>query len=305
MTRYLIKLISRLSLACGLIACLSVAIGYILPSAPEILFTASFDQRVLNIYRMNLSRHIIAAVTLNHGNNFLPAWSPDGQHIAYISDRNGNYTLYVTDAVGHNTRRLIQNDSNQYDPYWSPDGRQIAYVNEKGGYGEIMVYDTATGTSESVTDSYRTHVNPIWYPDGNSITFVSDLDQRWNTKIYTVDLKSRLITPIRVGSAVNPIWSPDGRYLLYTSGYEKPNLYIWDKTIQQFSLFYAGNFISNDTPAWSPDGRTVLISVLTTYDNSAIFQIPVEDCLKQESTCTPQLITAIPGYYINPHWKPQ
>jgi Tol biopolymer transport system component len=304
MTRFLISLISRMSLGCACIVLLVMAFGHILPPEPEILFTASFNLRDLEVYRMSLPRQFTVAVTHNPANDFLPEWSPDGQQIAFVSDRDGNYSIYVTDAEGQNTHRLIESNSNQYNPVWSPDGKSIAYINEVGGYGGVMLYDLATGITQALTDTYRTHVNPAWSPDGKSVTFVSDLDERWNTKIYSVDVASHVVTPILVGSAVNPIWSPDGRYLLYTTGYEKVYLYLWDRILQKASLLYDGNFISNDTPAWSADGRSIIYTAFSTNGNSEIRQLPVADCLAQSPACMPQSLTLFPAFYRQPHWKP-
>ncbi len=305
MTRFLIQLITRVSIICICIVVLTLGVGRILPAEPELLFTASYNLSDLNIYRMSLSRHITMAITHDTNNDFLPDWSPDGQHIAFVSDRDGFYNIYISDAQGHDTRSLVDDSgSNQYNPVWSPDGQYITYVNEEKGYGEIMLYDMATGTTKSLTDSYRTHVNPVWSPDGKNITFVSDLDERWNTKIYSLNVATRIISPILIGSATNPIWSPDGRYLLYISGYEKPNLYLWDNTLSQSTLLYTGDFISNDTPAWSADGRSIVFSAFTTNSNSGLFQLPVAECLVQSPDCTPHELTTIPAFYRNPRWKP-
>jgi TolB protein len=110
---------------------------------------------------MSLPRQFTVAVTHDLANDFLPDWSPDGQHIAFVSDRDGNYSIYVTDSQGHDTRRLIESNSNQYNPVWSPDSKHIAYIEEEGGYGGVMLYDMATDTTQALTDTYHTHVSPV------------------------------------------------------------------------------------------------------------------------------------------------
>ena len=305
MTRFLIQLISRVSLICLLIVLIPFAIGRTLPSERELLFSASFNlNNELNIYRMSMERQITVAVTHNPANDFLPDWSPDGQQIAFVSDRDGNYSIYITDAQGNNTRRLFEESNNQYNPVWSPDGKHIAYITESGGYGGVMLYDMAAGTIEALTDTFRTHVDPVWKPDGKSVTFVSDLDERWNTKIYSVDIASRVISPIFVGGATNPVWSPDGRYLLYIAGVEKVNLNIWDDLLKKSTVFYTGDFVTNDTPAWSADGQTINYSAFTINGNHGIFQLPVSACLAQSPDCIPQALTSIPALYRSPKWKP-
>ncbi|MBA3874251.1 MAG: PD40 domain-containing protein [Anaerolineae bacterium] len=304
MTRILFGLIGIISLVCTMIILIALGVGRILPPEPELLFTASFNLRDLNIYRMSMSRQLIVPVTSNPANDFLADWSPDGEHIAFVSDRDGSYSIYVSDAQGNNAHRLIESSANQYDPVWSPDSRNIAFIEEEGGYGGVLLYDMASGTTQSLTDTYRTHVSPNWSPDGKSVTFVSDLDQRWNTKIYSVDIATHVVSPILVGSASNPVWSPDGRYMLYITGYEKVYFYLWDNTLGQSSLLYDGDFDGNDTPAWSADGRSIIFSAYTTGSNSAIFQLPVAACLARSADCVPTALTTIVAFYRQPHWKP-
>lgn len=304
MTRFLLRLMVVVMVSCSGMTAITLLVGYILPAEPELLFSASFDLSDLNIYRLSLQRHMTLTVTHDPNNDFLPDWSPDGQYMAFVSDRDGTYSIYITDAQGHDSQRLVDDSSNQYSPVWSPDGKSIAYVKEEKGYGQLMLYDMATGSTEQLTDSYRTHISPVWSPDGQSITFVSDLDERWNTKIYSLNIETRIISPILVGSATYPIWSPDGRYLLYTSGYEKTNLFLWDNSLRKSDLLYTGSFIDNDTPAWSADGDSIVFSAFTVNGNSGIFQLPVDACLAQSPACVPQELTVIPAFYRNPRWKP-
>ncbi|MBI1278579.1 MAG: hypothetical protein GC179_10680 [Anaerolineaceae bacterium] len=306
MTRLLLQLVNRIGPGCGLLIVIALTIGRMLPAEPELMFTVSYNLSDLNIYRLSLSRHMSMAVTHHPANDFMPDWSPDGEQVAFVSDRDGHYSIYTANAQGLHSQRLIQTaeDVNQYNPVWSPDGRYIAYIDEQKGYGQIMLYDLTTHTTQQLTDSYRTHVSPVWSPDGQNITFVSDLDERWNTKIYSINIETRIISPILVGSATNPVWSPDGRYLLYISGYEKSNLFLWDNGLGQSTLLYDGDFINSDTPAWSADGRTIVFSAFTTNGNSGIFQIPVDACLARSPECIPQELTDIPAFYRNPRWKP-
>ncbi|MFQ5874860.1 MAG: TolB family protein, partial [Dehalococcoidia bacterium] len=49
-----------------------------------------------------------------------PAWSPDGTKIAFTSDRDGNWEIYVMDADGSNPRNLTNLPIGEYEPAWSP-----------------------------------------------------------------------------------------------------------------------------------------------------------------------------------------
>src|SRR6185295_5061051 len=75
------------------------------------------------------SAHAIAAVD---GADTAPSWSPDGKHIAFVSDRSGENHLYVTGADGGGTQRLDTGTTDPSEPAWSPDGRSIAYADSDG-----------------------------------------------------------------------------------------------------------------------------------------------------------------------------
>ncbi len=309
MTRFWLRLMLRLIVVSIMIIAGAVTVGRGLPPERELLFSASFKLADLNIYRFNLDRQITRSLTGmvigSPFNDFLPDWSPDGQQVAYVSDRDGSYSIYLADAHGNHTRRMTTDPTDEYAPTWSPDGRTIVYVNEQNGYPQLMLYDVQTDRVEQVTDNYRTHVSPVWAPDGESITFVSDLDERWNTKIYSLDLATREITPLRVGSATDPVWSPDGRYLLYIGGIEKVNYYLWDSTTEQSALLYEGSFITNDMPDWSADSRSIIYAAFVNGSDTHIYQLDVAECLAAPATCTPQPLTTLAGFYRTPRWRPQ
>ena len=93
MTRFLLRLMVSLAVICGGLVAITVMVGRGLPPENELLVSASFNLGDLNVYRLNLDRQIIRPLTSsiegNPINDFLPEWSPDGQQVAYVSDRDG------------------------------------------------------------------------------------------------------------------------------------------------------------------------------------------------------------------------
>ncbi len=73
-----------------------------------------------------------------------PAISPDGQRVAFMSRRSGNWEIYVVDADGDNLQRLTDDPAQDGLPAWSPDGRALAFVSDRGGQWAVWAI-TPTG----------------------------------------------------------------------------------------------------------------------------------------------------------------
>ena len=85
-----------------------------------------------------------------------PAWSPDGEQIAFATDRDGNLEIYVMAADGSNPTRLTDNPAEDSNPGWSPDGNQIVFTSDRDG--DVDVY---TMTPDGSDVSSLTH-NSTW-----------------------------------------------------------------------------------------------------------------------------------------------
>jgi Tol biopolymer transport system component len=91
------------------------------------------------------------------------AWSPDGQRIAFISSRDGNFEIYVIDADGKNPRNLTKNPADDAAPSWSPDGGRIAFNSERDGNAEIYVMDADGKNPRNLTNNPAFDERPDWF----------------------------------------------------------------------------------------------------------------------------------------------
>jgi hypothetical protein len=151
---------------------------------------------------------------------FLPAVSPDGQRVAYASERNGNWDIYVLDLSTKVETRLTDDPLNDMAPAWSPDGSQIAYQhNIPSTEGPVLVdrmVMNADGSNKIVASSaavWNGNEPPAWSPAGDRIAFtdrgeivaISAVDQREVTRFK----------PTPGGAYSDPIWI-DQQFIAFT-----------------------------------------------------------------------------------------
>jgi WD40-like Beta Propeller Repeat len=80
-------------------------------------------------------------LTDDPGDDMLPAWSPDGRSIAFVSTRDGNPEIYVMGADGGRQRRLTDHPGGDWRPAWLPDSRALMFVSDRAGSNDIYRLD--------------------------------------------------------------------------------------------------------------------------------------------------------------------
>jgi Tol biopolymer transport system component len=185
-----------------------------------------------------------------------PSWSPDGTRIAFASDRDGNFEIYVMNSYGVGATRLTENLESDRYPAWSPDGTRIAFASSTDGKGEIYVMNADGSGLARLTDNPALDTMPTWSPDSARIAFVSFRDG--DGEIYMMNADGSGVTRMteRSGHDRGPDWSPDGTRIAYYHG-EVYVINLDGSGITRLDSFYAG---SMSFPAWSPDGGVIAYS---------------------------------------------
>ena len=176
----------------------------------------------IDVWRMRLPRagrrteppvRLLSSTRLD----FAPRYSPDGQRIAFESDRGGNLEIWLCDRDGGGCSALTSTGS-QYTglPAWSPDGTEVAFYSRIGGQSQIFVIGSGGGAPRQLTADASAHMFPSWSRDGRSIYFASNRSGRYEVWRAPAAGGNAVLVTRHGGFAASE--SPDGQWLYFTDG---------------------------------------------------------------------------------------
>lgn len=186
-----------------------------------------------------------------------PAWSPDGNQLAYVSFESRKPVIYVHN-VSTGKRRLIANfKGSNSAPAWSPDGKTLAVTLSRDGGSQLFLLSATGGEPRRLIQSRSIDTEPVFSPDGRTIYFVSD--RGGSPQVYKVDMSGQRVERVTFTGTYNisPAISPDGRWMAYISrigGAFKLHM----MEIESGNVRAMSDTSADESPSFAPNGKMVV-----------------------------------------------
>jgi len=173
----------------------------------------------LDLWVLDVGRGVATRVTSERSDEFSPVWFPDGERLAFVSDRGGSgfYDLYEASASGGPARPLLSSTHDKTQPSISRDGRHLLFaVAENGRYGlEEMSLGAGGGPRRLDAGTRFNEGHPEASPSGRWVAFNSD--ESGSSEVYLEPFEGGGKRQVSVGGGHSAIWRPDGKELFYVS----------------------------------------------------------------------------------------
>jgi len=216
--------------------------------------------------------------------NTSPAISPTGDKVAFISNRNDFFDVFIMNAAdgssvdklldGQQTRNLEELHLLTPGMSWSPDGKRIVLATKAGDQDALLLIDVDSGKQEKVTFGLDGIFSVVWSPVGDRLAFVGNKDQQ--SDIYVYELKNKRLVNLTndIFSDATPGWSPDGKFLAFSSDrgaelngegldmrhakYNQADLYLIDVETRAITRLTDWPGSDEVSPVFGPTGKNIL-----------------------------------------------
>ncbi len=235
-----------------------------------------------DLYIKSVSGRTHTQLTKDPGRDIMPAISPDGQYVAFSSDRHGDFNIYVLSMDGGQPMQITDSSDHELHPSFSPDGRQLVYCREASHSGrwEMWVVDLETRMQTFLAYGLFPEWNPA--PAPSRIVFQRPRERGdWLFSVWTLEIvKGEAMHETEIISASNaatmhPTWSPDGKRIAFvtmvdpieqSSEPQQSDIYVINRDgTGRTNLTNGQSF--NLYPVWSTDGSVFFTSDRTGNPN--------------------------------------
>ena len=198
-----------------------------------------------------------------------PTWSPDGNHIAYVSYKSGFPRMYELDLAEDSERSLdIGREGQHLTPAYHPNGEEIAFNILGSG---LFRFDLGEDCClAQLVGGQAENLQPSYSHDGDQMVFLSNRLGVATPQIYTMPARggdANLLSPYRFGQGgyfADPDWSPISGKVAFAGGivrrrvYARYHIFVADTEVGDSRLIQLTREGNNEDPSWAPDGRHIV-----------------------------------------------
>lgn len=224
------------------------------------------------------------------------AQTPGVGTISFVSNRDGNFDIYLMDIDGGNLINLTNHPIDDVSPTWSPDGRFFAFVSYLEDLNsEIYVMNVKTKKRRRLTNHPGLDRDPAWSPDGQWIAFSSSRARGLFgvTDIYKMDVNGNSLQQLTKTGFTNelPAWSPDSQWFAFRSTRnDRGDIYTMTGEGEQLKRLTGTRAATN--PTWLPGGKQIA------FHNTTQFYLVTPDGQNVKP------LEVLPKGYTSPAWSP-
>ena len=203
------------------------------------------------VYLFDLNTNRQETVVRFPGMVFAPRFSPDGNHVAFSVEKNGNSDIYITDLRSRSSTRLTSDPSIDTSPSFSPDGGSIVFNSDRGGSPQLYVMNLDGSGVRRISYGGGRYTTPVWSPKGDYIAFTKQEGGDFHIGVMRADgSEERVLTSSYLDEG--PSWAPNGRVLVFFRESPGGAARLWTVDITGRVLKPAPFPGSGSDPAWSP-----------------------------------------------------
>jgi len=163
------------------------------------------------------------------GNQLLPALSPSGDSIAFISDAGGQADLFLQAVhpdkglVGKPVQLYSFPSSVQASPTFHPNGKKIAFVSDQEGTPRIYLINISSLNTRKrpsptcLTRRYRQNTCPSWSPDGTKLAYSANIDGTRQIMVYDFITQEEMQLTTGTSHKENPCWGSSSMHLIFNT----------------------------------------------------------------------------------------